>query len=116
MKTGAFFLVFIMFLVACSSSKKTTATKKAPTTKVTRTDIFRGGTSFENAIIIKVETEAAGVQEEYKWLSQNYPGYATLRKSQTSNANRHYDVIKIRTRNGDEKNIYFDISSFFGKR
>jgi ABC-type glycerol-3-phosphate transport system substrate-binding protein len=114
MKTTFLSLVLVIVLAACSPSKKT-APKKAPTNKITRTDIFRGGTSFENAIVIKVRNERTGVEEEYKWLSLNYPGYSTIRKSQTNKGKKHYDIIKIKTRDGQEKEIYFDTTSFFGK-
>jgi ABC-type glycerol-3-phosphate transport system substrate-binding protein len=114
MKTITFFLVLVIFLGACSSSKKTT-TKKTSSHKITHSDVFRGGTSLENAIVIKLEKEAAGVEEEYKWLSQNYPGYATIRKSRASRAKKHYDIITIRTKEGQEKDIYFDITNFYGK-
>lgn len=115
MKTTIFFLVLVTFLGACSSSKKTTV-KKTPSNKITQADRFRGGVSFENAIVIRVEKEGPGVEEEYKWLTANYPGYAMIRKTQTSNAKKHYDIIKIRTKDGRERDIYFDITSFFGKR
>ena len=77
--------------------------------------MLKGGTSFENAIVIRVQTENAGVEEEYKWLAQSYPGYSTIRKTQVSRGDKHYDIITFRTRDGIEKNAYFDITSFFGK-
>ncbi|TMI72150.1 MAG: hypothetical protein E6H09_11530 [Bacteroidetes bacterium] len=114
MKILSVLLVGII-LGACSSPKETTATKKVSTPRITKTDEFKGGTSFENAVIIKVNTESAGVAEEYKWLSQSYPGYSTIRKSQASRGNRHYDIITFKTKEGVEKNAYFDITSFHKK-
>ena len=73
MKTVNLLFVIIILLVACSSPKKTTTKADLPT--VTRTDVLRGGTSFSNAVVIMVESERAGLDEEYKWLSNNYPGY-----------------------------------------
>jgi hypothetical protein len=115
MKTTTVLLVLALFLGACSTSKKTSSAKKISSHKITRSDILHGGTSFENAIVIKVENEGAGIEEEYKWLSLNYPGYSMIRKSQTTRINKHYDILKIRTKDGQEKDIYFDITSFFGK-
>jgi hypothetical protein len=115
MKITHLFLVFVFVLGACSSSKKTTA-KTTSTHKITEADRFRGGVSFDNAIVIRVEKEQAGVEEEYKWLAINYPGYSMIRKTQTSRAGKHYDLVKIRTKDGQQKDIYFDITSFFGKR
>ena len=76
---------------------------------------MKGGSSFDNAIVIRVKTESAGVAEEYKWLAESYPGYSTIRKTQTSRGNKHYDIITFKTRDGAEKNAYFDITSFYGK-
>jgi ABC-type glycerol-3-phosphate transport system substrate-binding protein len=109
------FLLLVLFSGACSSNKKAATIMKVSTHTVTRSDVLKGGTSFENAIIIKVEKESAGVAEEYKWLSESYPGYSTVRKTQTANGKKHYDIIKIKTRDGWEKEIYFDTTSFFGK-
>jgi hypothetical protein len=102
-------------MAACSSPKETTATKKVSNPAITKKDEFKGGTSFENAVIIKVKTESEGVTEEYKWLSESYPGYATVRKSQASRGNRHYDIITFKTKEGVEKTTYFDITSFHKK-
>ncbi|MFI5130444.1 MAG: hypothetical protein ACHQFX_10655 [Chitinophagales bacterium] len=106
---------FLIILAACSSPKKSTAVKEPSSNKITKTDLLKGGTSFENAIVIKVQTESAGVAEEFKWLAQSYPGYSTIRKTQTVRGGKHYDIITFRTKDGAEKNAYFDTSSFFGK-
>src|SRR5687768_11548946 len=72
MKTvNLLFVVIIIFLGACSSPKKTTT--KATLPKATRAEILRGGTSFSNAVVIMVENERTGLNEEYKWLANNYP-------------------------------------------
>jgi ABC-type glycerol-3-phosphate transport system substrate-binding protein len=119
MKTIILFSALVIFLAACSSTKKTTGNErtgtKNPPDKITRTDIFRGGTSFDNAVIIRVEKEGPGIEEEYKWLALNYPGYATIRKSRADKGNKHYDIIVIRTKDGRQRDVYFDITSFFGK-
>ncbi len=116
MKTAAFLLIFLILLGACSSSKKTTETKKTPPHKTSKFDAIRGGSSFDNAIVMKVQNESAGVEEEYKWLAENYPGYSTIRKTQASRIKKHYDIITIRTRDGEERSVYFDSTSFFGKQ
>jgi len=115
MKTIVSFLIFVVLLTACSTSKKPTSEKKASTAKVTKQDLMKGGTSFDNAVILRVKTESAGVAEEYKWLAESYPGYSMIRKLQTSKGNKHYDIITFKTRDGIEKNAYFDITSFYKK-
>ena len=114
MKTVNFlFVVIIIFLGACSSPKKTTTKSDAPT--ATHDDILRGGTSFSNAVVIMVESESAGLNEEYKWLANNYPGYALVRRTHVKRSSRHYDVIRIKTQQGQLKDIYFDSTRFWGK-
>ena len=113
MKTAIFLLTAILLLAACSSPKKTPAKSDSP--KVTRADILLGGTSFNNPVIIMVQAESAGMDEEYKWLSNSYPGYALIRRTHTSRSNRQYDIVRIKTKQGQLKDIYFDSTRFWGK-
>jgi hypothetical protein len=109
MKTVNLLFLFIILLGACSSPKKTT---KAVSPAITRDDVLRGGTSFSNAVILRVETESTGLSEEYKWLANNYPGHGVIRRSQVKKSSRHYDIIRIKTKQGQVKDIYFDSTSF----
>lgn len=114
MKTVNLFLVVIItFVGACSSPKKTTTKDALP--KATHADILRGGTSFSNAVVIMVESERVGLNEEYKWLANNYPGYALVRRTHVKKSSRHYDIIRIKTQQGQVKDIYFDSTRFWGK-
>jgi len=113
MKTVNLLFVFISLIGACSTPKKTTVKGASPT--VSPTDVLIGGTSFSNAVVIMVESERAGLDEEYKWLSINYPGYALIRRSHVKRSSRHYDIIRIKTKQGQVKDIYFDSTRFWGK-
>ena len=113
MKALPILFVALIVLAACSSPKKTTAKPAAPT--VTRTDELRGGTSFGNAVVIMVERESTGLKEEYKWLSNNYPGYGLIRKTRIKKSARHYDIMRIKTKEGQLKDVYFDTTRFWGK-
>ena len=73
------------------------------------------GTSFEDAVIIMEKTETTGVDAEYDWLREHYPGYKLVSQSLSSKDGKHYDVMKIKTASGEDKTVYFDISNFFGK-
>ena len=73
------------------------------------------GSSFEKAIIIKEHSESAGINAEYAWISQNYPGYKSQGQALTYYKKVAYDIINIITLNGEKKSIYFNISNFFGK-
>ena len=114
MKTvNLLFVVIILLLGACSSPKKTSTKGALP--KATHADILRGGTSFSNAVVIMVESEKEGLNEEYKWLANNYPGYGLVRRTHVERSSKHYDIIRIKTKQGQVKDIYFDSTRFWGK-
>ena len=108
-------LLFVVFILvgACSSPKKTT-TKSVPPAE-TPADKLRGGGSFSNAVVIMVENERAGLDEEYKWLANYFPGYALIRRTHVKRSSRHYDVVRIKTKQGQVKDVYFDSTRFWGK-
>ena len=113
MKAVNLLFVVIILLGACASPKKTTTKNASPA--VTRTDLLRGGTSFSNAVVIMVESKREGLKEEYKWLSNNYSGYGLIRRTHVKRSLRHYDIIRIKTQDGQVKDIYFDSTGFWGK-
>jgi hypothetical protein len=73
------------------------------------------GSSIERAIQLPDEkTEMTGVDAEYKVLGYYFPGYG--KKSQalmTGPDQRPYDLLTIQ-KNGKSRDVYFDISNFFG--
>jgi len=73
------------------------------------------GFSYQNAIVIKEKTETSGVKSEYKWLEENYPGYKMIRQTLNFKGKKPYDILKIKTAEGQTLEIYFDISNFYGK-
>ena len=108
------FAVMIIMAGACSSPKKAT-TPKSPSRTVTRDDVLRGGTSFSNPVMIMVQKESAGIDEEYKWLANNYPRYSLVRRTHVKRSSKHFDIIRIKTQQGLVKDIYFDSTRFWGK-
>lgn len=73
------------------------------------------GSSFEKAVFINEKTETAGIGAEYVWLRQNYPGYKLVQQSLAFEKEKPYDIMDIKTADGEKKSIYFDISKFYGK-
>ena len=114
-----FFLLALLplLLTACSSSKNTAGTNSANNTGTSATDAATSGDglSFETAIVIDAKSETTGVDKEYVWLRKNYPGYKLIKQALVFNNNKPYDLMKIETAQGAAKEIYFDISKFFGK-
>jgi hypothetical protein len=67
------------------------------------------GSSAENAIVVD------SVEDEYIWLAQHYSQFTLVQQSLSQMGDKHYDVMRIRTGSGEEKDIFFDVTSFFGK-
>lgn len=82
---------------------------------MTKDSVVRDGLSFEKAIIIEEKSELAGVKAENKWLSEHYPNYKKTSQALLTNDEKPFDRISITLSDGKKLEIYFDISSFFGK-
>ena len=104
-----YFLLIILFLGACSPHKRLQQSND------TNSKIENTGLSYQNAVIISEKTETSGVKAEYRWLEENYPGYRMIQQSLNFHDKKPYDILKIKTAEGKIKEIYFDISSFYGK-
>jgi hypothetical protein len=70
----------------------------------------RDGTSFQNAVVV------GSVRAEYLYIDRNYSGSNILSQVVTDNNGNPYDVVTITTKDGTEKDIYFDISRFYRKK
>jgi hypothetical protein len=69
----------------------------------------RDGSSYEKAIVAK------SVEAEYEWLKKNHPGYRMRMQALRKEGGKPFDVLSITTKDGKELDVFFDISSFFGK-
>ncbi|MBK8982599.1 MAG: hypothetical protein IPM38_09845 [Ignavibacteria bacterium] len=84
-------------------------------------ELFAGGdgTSFENAVIIKAKTSSEGISNEYMFISMLYGNpdkdWELLKQSLADHQNKSYDVMKIKLKNGEVKEVFFDITNFYGK-
>jgi len=97
-------LIFALLLTGCSVTEKT-QTSEPPQQEV----VAENGSSFETAI------PAENIPWEYAWLRENYPGHEFIMQSLAFEDGKPYDILEIKTADGETKEIYFDISSFFGK-
>lgn len=73
------------------------------------------GSSFEKAVVIHGANEMTGVDAEYDYIAQHYPGYHRGKQSLNSHGKRRFDVLEFTTGDGKKMTIYFDITEFFGK-
>jgi hypothetical protein len=79
----------------------------------------RSGESTEEAIIIRADNTAEGIRREYQWLERTFGArgvdWQLVVQVLLHDADRYYDMLRIRLADGTEKEIYFDITTFFGK-
>lgn len=73
------------------------------------------GSSYEKAIVIKASNEMIGVGKEYEWIKINFPGAQLVEQSSGPHNGRKYDIITIKTSDGQKRTFYFDINNFYGK-
>src|SRR5262245_13371880 len=114
--------VFALFLVACASAAaesrgidpSVTVTPSARATSF-RDLSQRDGTSFDQAIVIMAKSEMDGVAQEYRWLGEHYPNSRKRMQSLVLHEGHHFDILHITDAAEIEREIYFDITSFFGK-
>jgi uncharacterized lipoprotein YehR (DUF1307 family) len=70
----------------------------------------RDGSSFQKAVIV------GSVRAEYLYIDRTFPGSNIQSQIVTDNNGTPYDMVTIRTKEGQEKNLYFDISKFYRKK
>lgn len=104
MRRAVFSFVVLAGLVACQS---------APSP---RTDIVHGdGSSPERPVDLSIaRTEGAGIAAQRRWLNQHYPG-ARIKSQALLEGPPFMDLITLQLPSGEERQFYFDISSYFGK-
>lgn len=105
-------LLISSLILSCSSTKRLSTEKTQDTISISSSN---DGSSYENAIVINEKNESAGVAAEYAWIRINYPESKTKGQSLNFYNNKSYDIITILTSDGVEKELYFDISKFYGK-
>ena len=66
------------------------------------------GSSPAQAVIVN------GIAEEYQWVRTHCPGFEAHQQALTHIDGKPYDVLKLRNEAGEERTVFFDISSFFG--
>jgi hypothetical protein len=102
-------LFVLVFAAAVPNSVQAEIVKEKSPTEKPAIASERDGSSFEKAI------RAASVDAEYQWLAKHYPGYRMRMQSLRMNNRKPFDVLSITTKDGKALDVYFDISSFFGK-
>jgi len=67
-------------------------------------------------VVTQATSEPAGLEEERRWLSAQYPGWKKTSQSLgTTEDGRLFDYVSVETPDGVVHEVCFDITSFFGK-
>jgi hypothetical protein len=78
------------------------------------------GTSEDDAVYINATSTMAGISAEYAWIEQRFgkrdiDWKVVMRSHGTRDDGKSIENFVIETKNGEEHNLYFDISSFYGR-
>ena len=73
------------------------------------------GSSQEHAVVIHENDTPRGIAAENHWIAQNMPGYRKTGQALIQGQNGIYDRISVVGPNGERKEVFFEISEFFGR-
>lgn len=74
------------------------------------------GSNKEKAIIISgAESEFEGVDAEYNYLDSKLGEYELVSQDLLDEGDNQYDVLNIKLHGSEEKEVWFDITDFYGK-
>lgn len=75
------------------------------------------GATPATAIEINARSSAEGVPAEYAWIERNLPNAKIERQALVlGDGGKAYDRFDVVLPSGEKRAVYFDISSFFGRR
>lgn len=121
-------IIILSLIICCHTVKVTDAAenKSATTNNTANKSVVAShkgnGTSIADAVIIQEKnSEPETWVEEKAWLTEKYPGYIdiSVRAESKSGANGHqmsYDIHKIKTTDGAEFEVFFDVSIFYNSQ
>jgi hypothetical protein len=57
----------------------------------------------------------SSVSEEYQWVRANCPGFKVEKQTLGHVGEKPFDLLHLRSESGETRDVFFDISSFFGR-
>jgi hypothetical protein len=106
-------IIASLVISGCSTIQKTSQPKEAPA--IVSDKNLQDGLSFDSAVVIQAKNESEGVAAEYAWIRKNLSGASPAGQSLHQHAGKFYDVISVELNDGKSHDVYFEISSYFGK-
>ncbi|MBH5328577.1 hypothetical protein H9Q10_02685 [Eikenella sp. S3360] len=73
------------------------------------------GSSQERAVVIHENDTPRGIAAENRWIAQHMPGYRKVGQALIQGQHGIYDRISVVGPNGERKEVFFEISEFFGR-
>ncbi len=77
------------------------------------------GSNYEKAIVIHADRTIDGIQQEYEWIEHHYGprgvAWEVQQQTLTRHEDRTYDILSIQLPDGTMRDIFFDITEFFGR-
>lgn len=109
--TGIFFILGLLLAAGCHPQAKPGDTASQAASQTVTAD----GSTEAKAIVILAKNEEEGMNVEYGWLRQHYPGYQMVKQALMGGDKKFYDFMTFKTRDGKTMELYFDITEYFGK-
>jgi len=104
-------LIICALSISCSTTKKTIHGGNS----ITASEAGNDGSSYDKAIFVHEDHERPGIDYEYAWIRNKYPGSKVNGQSLNYHDKKPYDIIHITTADNAALDVYFDISNFYGK-
>ena len=105
------------------------STACAPKQEASQMEKSRNGSSFETAVVLEAKTQAEGVAAQGGWIEKNLPGarpapppksaageeVVSFGQEVIQHEGKLYSVRHLQMPDGAIRDVYFDISGYFGK-
>ena len=117
------FVLLVSVCISCSSSKNVVSSSQKVSTSSMSSDESvasvpideRDGSSFEKAIVLNEKSTGAGIKAEYAWVKEKYPDSKVVKQALIHKGKKSYDMLTVQKADGGTEEVYFDITSFYGK-
>jgi hypothetical protein len=108
----------ILALLCCCAAVVAMAqsTPQKPDAAPTAVQDERDGSSYAKAILIVASNDTAGAAQESEWIRERFPGYRMGKQSTSFYRDKAYDIVSFTDAHGVKHRVYFDISSFYGRK
>lgn len=130
MKTWLAYVFAFMAIAAavggCTRDSKSSTARTSGGPEIRR---LPEGLSLETAVALDAKTQAEGVAAQHAWIEKNLPGahpapapkmnsdeeIISFGQETIQHNGKIYSVVHLRMPDGKPRDVYFDITSYFGK-